>query len=206
MALRVLLVEGTDDEHVMKHVCRSRGLPQPDEVRRYDGIDTLLRAVPVQIRGRSAPEDAVGIVIDANSDVDARWKAVRGRLVEAGYPDPPGVPDPEGTVLDPPPDLLLPRAGVWLMPDNKTPGILENFLRFLVPRDDVLFDHAKASVESIPDRRFSLNDEPKAVIHTWLAWQAEPGRPYGTAITARYLDPGVPQVDVLVAWLRRLFA
>ena len=48
-------------------------------------------------------------------------------------------------------------------------------------------------------------DEPKAVIHTWLAWQEEPGRPFGTAIKARFLDPSVPEVDVLTAWLKRLF-
>jgi len=39
----------------------------------------------------------------------------------------------------------------------------------------------------------------------WLAWQQEPGKPLGTAITARFLDPTVAQVDVLVSWLNRLY-
>ena len=93
------------------------------------------------------------------------------------------------------------------MPNNQTSGILEDFLRFLVPQPNILFDHAKASVAAIPEgeRRFKQLDEPKAVIHTWLAWQEEPGRPFGTAITARFLDPNVPEVDVLAAWLKRLF-
>ena len=61
-------------------------------------------------------------------------------------------------------------------------------------------------VEGIDDEHvLKPLDEPKAVIHTWLAWQKEPGRPFGTAITARFLDPNVPEVDVLVAWLKRLF-
>ena len=33
----------------------------------------------------------------------------------------------------------------------------------------------------------------------------EPGLPYGTAVRARFLDPCVPEVDVLASWLRRLF-
>lgn len=32
-----------------------------------------------------------------------------------------------------------------------------------------------------------------------------PGRPHGTAITAKFLDANVTQVDVLVAWLKQLF-
>ena len=205
MARRVLLVEGKDDEHVLKHIFGSRGIPHLDEVKPVGDVDRLLEAFPVQLKAAAEEGDVVGVVVDADTDLDARWQAVRDRLTAAGYLDVPAAPDPAGTVLEPPVGSLLPRTGVWLMPDNSTPGILEDFVRFLVPVPDALFDHAKASVASIPDRLFSLNDEPKAVIHTWLAWQKEPGRPYGTAITARYLDPSVPQVDVLAAWLMRLF-
>ena len=55
------------------------------------------------------------------------------------------------------------------------------------------------------DLRFGDLAKPKALIHTWLAWQKYPGTPFGTAITARFLDPDVAQVDVLVSWLKRLF-
>ena len=65
----------------------------------------------------------------------------------------------------------------------------------------------EASVAAIPpaDRRFRQVAESKAIIHTWLAWQREPGMPLGRAITARFLDPNVSQVDVIVDWLMRLF-
>lgn len=45
----------------------------------------------------------------------------------------------------------------------------------------------------------------KAMIHTWLAWQREPGRPMGLAITKRFLDPEAPSAMEFVAWVRRLF-
>ena len=93
------------------------------------------------------------------------------------------------------------------MPDNRATGILEDFLLFLVPSGSHLMEHVNTSISAIPasERRFRTIDEPKAVVHTWLAWQSEPGRPLGTAITARYLDPNVAQVDVFVTWLQELF-
>ena len=124
-----------------------------------------------------------------------------------GYQHVPDNPAAEGTILDPPADTLLPRVGIWIMPDNQTKGILEDFLRFLVPEGSQLFRHVESSVMAIPEgeRRFSQFDEPKAIIYTWLAWQEKPGKPLGTAITAKFLDPNVGQVDVLIAWLKRLF-
>ena len=94
-----------------------------------------------------------------------------------------------------------------MMPDNQSPGILENFLRFLVPTPNALFEHAVASVNGIPpeELRFRAVDTPKALIHTWLAWTETPGRPFGTAITARFLDPDVRQAAVCAEWLQSLF-
>ena len=42
------------------------------------------------------------------------------------------------------------------MPDNQMKGILETFLRSLIPKPSPLFDYVKASVAAIPDseRRF----------------------------------------------------
>ncbi|HEO70462.1 MAG TPA: hypothetical protein ENN80_04310 [Candidatus Hydrogenedentes bacterium] len=128
-------------------------------------------------------------------------------VVEAGYADAPSSPVPEGVVVAPPPGTLLPRVGIWIMPDNHAEGILEDFLRFLVPEGSRLLEHVESSVASIPEGEclFPKQATPKAIIHTWLAWQEEPGKPLGTAITARYLDPEVEQVDVLVGWLKRIF-
>ena len=207
MAYKILMVEGTDDEHVLKHICGSYGIPRLDEVEPHGGVDHLLESIPIQISlSRQREGSIVGIVIDADADLNARWQSLRDILTQAGYPNVPNQPDPNGTILDAPSGTLLPKAGVWLMPDNKTPGILEDFLRFLVPdRQSALFAHAERSVATVPERRFSQNDTPKAIIHTWLAWQEEPGRPYGTAITARFLDSQLPEARPLADWLGRLF-
>ena len=204
MAQKILLVEGSDDEHVLKHICGNHGIPHLDEVKPLCNAERLLENFPVQLK-LSGADDVVGVVIDADTDLAARWQAIRYRLTQAGYHDVPVDPDPNGTIVEPPSGASLPRTGVWIMPDNKTTGILEDFLRFLVPQPNALFDHVVTSVGSIPDQRFSRNDKPKATIHTWLAWQSDPGLPYGTAITAHFLNPSLPQANVLVSWLRELF-
>ncbi|HVC34024.1 MAG TPA: DUF3226 domain-containing protein [Chloroflexota bacterium] len=203
---RILLVEGPDDKHVLERLCGNRGVPHLDEIKPHGGVDQLLESFPVRLKA-SEDGDIIGMVVDADTDISSRWQSVRDRLTGLGYQGTPANPAPGGTILGPPVGTLLPRVGIWIMPDNQTNGILENFLRFLVPADSPLFEHVRSSVARIPagERRFSQLAEPKAIIHTWLAWQEEPGRPLGTAITARYLDHEVAQVDILVSWLNRLF-
>lgn len=202
---RVLLVEGVDDEHVMKHLFRHGGLPRLDDIANVGGVDRLLETFPVRLK--ESDVIALGVVIDADTNLANRWQSLRDRLRNVGYNDVPDLPHREGTVLGAPVGVLLPRVGIWIMPNNYTSGQLEDFLRFLIPAGSRLFEHAESSVNSIPidERRFEDNVRSKVVLHTWLAWQQEPGRPLGIAITARFLDPNVPEVDVLIAWLRRLF-
>jgi len=202
----ILLVEGADDEHVMKHICGNRGVPCLDQVRPHGSVEKLLEAVPVELRA-TEEDDVVGVVLDADTSIGSRWQSIHDALIKLGYQDVPEHPDTAGTILAAPIGKPLPRMGVWIMPDNRTNGILEDFLRFLVPQPNTLFDHVETSVDAISDvdRLFSELDIPKAIIHTWLAWQSVPGRPYGTAITAQFLDANVSEVDVIVDWLKRLF-
>jgi hypothetical protein len=63
------------------------------------------------------------------------------------------------------------------------------------------------AIDNIPSRhrRFSDVRAAKARIHTWLAWQEEPGKPFGQAISARYLDPNLPAANTFATWLQRTF-
>jgi AAA15 family ATPase/GTPase len=45
----------------------------------------------------------------------------------------------------------------------------------------------------------------KGRIYTYLAWQKEPGKPLGQAITARYLDAAQPKAKEFADWLLLLF-
>jgi len=201
----VLLVEGNDDKHVLMHLCGNHHL-RLDEIKEHGGIDNLLESFPVRLKA-GEDGDIVGVIVDADTNLESRWQGLRDRLNTLGYQNVSAAPEPNGTVIDPPEDTLLPRVGIWIMPNNQTTGILEDFLLFLVPRDSQLLAHVETSVQNIPNDQclFSPLARPKAIIHTWLSWQREPGKPFGTAIMEKFLDPNVVEVELLIAWLRRLY-
>ena len=53
--------------------------------------------------------------------------------------------------------------------------------------------------------RFKEAHVAKARIHTWLAWQEEPGKPLGQAITKKFFDSSAPQAQQFIDWIRNLF-
>ena len=101
------------------------------------------------------------------------------------------------------------RVGVWLMPDNGSVGALEHFLEKLVPTASPLYDFARActiqSQQSPYDATFREVDQLKATLACWLAWQKNPGRPYGTGIRAGYFGKDSPEAHKFVAWFKDLF-
>jgi hypothetical protein len=171
-------------------------------VKNQEGIDKLLENLPVQLKASDL--ERLGVVVDANTNLDARWQSLRGILIRAGYQDVPLSPQPDGTIVE---QAGRPIVGIWLMPNNELPGMLEDFCGFLVPPGDPLWDQAEQCLQQIPEneRRFPPERCSKARIHTWLAWQEEPGNPLGTAITARYLDADAPHAQQLIDWVRQLF-
>ena len=121
-------------------------------------------------------------------------------------------PQPKGTIIT---DFEeeLPTVGIWLMPNNQKTGMLEDFIRFLVPEDDELLPIAQNKVNEILNagqNRFTQTHKSKAIIHTWLAWQERPGTQLGKAITYRFiksqqyiLDDG--KASDFINWLQALF-
>jgi hypothetical protein len=136
---RILLVEGTDDEHVLKHLCGQRGVGRLDEIKPQGSVEPLLENFPVRLK--ESEIEVLGVVLDADTDVAGRWDALKHRLKQAGYGGVPDHPDASGTILVPPANTLLPRFGVWIMPDNQSKGVLEDFLSFVVPAGSRLFEH-----------------------------------------------------------------
>jgi len=118
----------------------------------------------------------------------------------------PEQPEPNGTVVSAP-SIDRPRLGVWLMPDNKLPGMLEDLVVKLIPESDNLLDPATRAVEQACsiDQRFEETHRCRALIHTWLAWQKKPGLPMGLAIAERWLNPESLHADSFIDWLRRLY-
>ena len=106
MGKKILLVEGQDDEHVLKHLFGKRHLPNDFEIAKHGGCDHLLEVIPTRLK--ESDIETVGIVLDADTNLESRWEAVRNRVLSAGYPSVPSKPDPLGLVLSPPPGISKP--------------------------------------------------------------------------------------------------
>lgn len=197
----ILLVEGPNDKHVFWSLLQYHQLPQTFEIEDKGGIERVKETMEVRLKRGLPVTERLGVVIDADVDLAARWDSLRSILATSGYLNIPTIPHSNGTVIV---QEDKPTVGIWLMPDNKLPGVLEDFVSFLVPQGDLLWANAKKCVKQAAKLNPRFN-QSKAHIHTWLAWQDEPGKPLGQAITARYLDASSPNATQLMEWLRQLF-
>jgi hypothetical protein len=193
----LLLVEGSDDQHLIRNVAREHGVDlEQKDVRICGGIERLLHEIlPVSLKG-TLP---VAVVVDADRDLAARWDAVAYQLTAAGYHAPKSPPMDGVILLD-----RQPAVGVWLMPDNSLPDALEDFATHLIPTGDPLWPRAVNVVGDIPAENRRFTSDRKAEIHTYLAWQEEPGTPLGLAVTKRYFQTDSDLCKRFVGWLRQL--
>jgi len=196
----LLVVEGQDDEHVIRHL-RQRNMPMPEfGIVSRNSVSELLSAIEADVLapGRTA----LGILVDADGDVGSRWQAVADRLRRVNI-EAPQAPDPSGTVIE----KSSPRIGVWLMPNNEAPGEIEDFVAGMIPESDPVWPRSQAYVDGIPvtDRKLASGKILRAKVHSWLATREAP-RMMGAAIRARDLSRDAPDAVRLVGWLRRLFS
>ena len=208
---KILKVEGINDKKVIEKLLGRRKIDFENfEIQESPNVDRLLTVLPDMIR--LGNYDVIGVIVDADEDLRGRWKSLQKILKKSGYDNIPNEPDERGIILKDENDEL-PIIGIWLMPDNKINGRIEDFIRFLVPADDELLPIAEKNVDTLIKKginRFSVPHRSKALIHTWLAWQEKPGTHLGQAITYRIaktqehiLDDG--NASDFIEWLKKLF-
>ncbi|MEI6141525.1 MAG: DUF3226 domain-containing protein [Mariniphaga sp.] len=197
-----LLVEGKDDQHVIWALCEKFKVKESFDVIDCEGIDRLIEQIPV--RFKQSGLEALGVIIDADSDIGTRWDSLKGLLSTFGYIVPLNLPL-NGLILRNEDNI---KVGVWIMPNNNLNGMLEDFIVFLVPKDDQLspivnqtLDH----IESLNLNKYSLIHKSKATIHSWLSLQEDPGTPMGLAITKRFLTTEEQTCGLFIKWLDELF-
>lgn len=195
---QVLLVEGEDDEHVVKQLRKACGIEPNFGIEEQGGYPKLRAGITGHVK-RSGLR-TLGIMVDADDHVETRWQELVDELAKEGV-ELPATPASAGTLID-----GSPRIGIWLMPDNRTPGELEDFVRTLIPAGDVVWPLARQYIAGIPKahRRFKLGKVSKAEVYAWLASLEQPQR-MGAAIGAEDLDRAAPLASGLARWLSELF-
>ncbi len=206
----ILLVEGNDDFHVIHALCKLhnidvRNLENPDggkfSIRDSGGYNKLIETIPTRFKGSDISK--IGVIVDADTDLIRRWTAIKNIIFELGF-NPPEILPEKGLIIS---NGEI-KFGAWIMPDNNLNGMLEDFIKFLVPDEDKLMpvvDSTLTKIEKIKLNKYSLIHKPKATLHTWLSWQEDPGTPLGQAITKRYLTTDNETCQKFIQWLKLLF-
>lgn len=200
--VKKLLVEGNDDHHVILALCEKFRIAQTFDIIDCEGIDKLSNQIP--IRFKQSEIQTLGFIIDADSGLINRWHSLRSILILQGLIVPDILPN-NGLIINMPGKI---KIGVWIMPNNNLNGMLEDFVSFLIPIGDDLLPIVNSVLEDIEQRqlnRYSPIHKSKALIHSWLSLQEEPGSPMGLSITKRYLTTDEDTCTRLIGWIDELF-
>lgn len=226
---RLLLVEGQTDSRVLCEIFeKATGIPwetrTPANEKQFlidikaCGSDGQLLE-QIEPSWKESGRKFVGLVIDADTDPLARWIEVRNRAprefrdqIPVSIPHEPFVHEVSNGR----------KFGVWIMPNNELPGMLETFLgklRTSMPQSvgqhiheamdtakRLLDQHARENPNDLP--RISSWKEvhrSKAEIHTWLAWRDPPGEQLHEAVKHEALNIHAPLAEQFVGWMRRLY-
>lgn len=197
---QLLLVEGKNDLMVFANIFEKNKVKESFKIQDKNGFTQIFKSLPIYFK---TDIKTLGVVLDADSNLQSKWQQLKGLLTSVGYE--PTTLNVNGTILI---ADELPRFGVWIMPNNQENGMLEDFVKHLVPKDDRIMPFVEKKLEELESEKLN-NYKPihksKARIHTWLAWQEDPGTPMGLAINKTYLDSNADLSQHFVKWINDLF-
>lgn len=218
----LLLVEGATEKRAIPELVEANGIlweikDKETNKQKFavyiDDLGRVNRKQKVQSAELSnelnvASRQALGLIVDADESCINRWQSVRNACLHF-IPDLPQDIPPEGLVHHTEKKNGKPvKFGVWIMPDNKTCGMLETFLTYLVKDEsEALWQYSQAVVLEAKNQgaNFKPTHIDKANIHTWLAWQDEPGSQLHMAVKKKILDPQHPKAQTFIKWFKTLY-
>ncbi|ODM56410.1 hypothetical protein BC455_21645 [Vibrio harveyi] len=200
----VLLTEGDNDCHVIAALCKAHELPENCFGFFSCGSDDkVIKRLKLLLKsGVNCPE-ILAVVLDADApNLASKWSSLSTILTREGYTVP-TTPTSEGTILT---ATDKPRIGIWMMPDNNIDGMLEDFCLRLAPQEalDLARDYLTRCRDA-GQATFKEAHHSKAMVHSFLGTQDEPGSPLGQAITRRVLSSEESIARDFTNWLLNVF-
>jgi hypothetical protein len=212
-----LIVEGDEDKRFVPELIEKHGIKWSDglnghrflaNIKAADGIANIAAKDYLSVQFKMTGLQALGIIIDADGLDDQRSSSVSALLDRCRVLLPQGAWHlTKDGIINTHADGR--RLGLWVMPDNVNPGMLEDLILSLpVAAKNAQVEWAQEAVRKAKDEReapFKEVHRSKAEIHTLLAWQDPPGRQLHQAIKENILQPHSEVADRFVKWFKRLF-
>lgn len=202
-----LLVEGNDDQHSVWAICEQQSIPETFDVVDCNSVEKAFKQLESRLM---YPENnqIIGIIVDADDSPSGRFASFCQILNKTGKYDCSGLTLTEEGLVISSKDDCFPKVGLWIMPDNNTEGMLEDFAILLAGSGNSLMENAEKALEVLEKesiQKYKPVYRSKAKIHTFLAWQEAPGMPIGQAITSRVLNSDSQMATLFIRWIKTLF-
>jgi hypothetical protein len=214
----ILLVEGKSDQAFFEALRDRLGLkaliqvaPPKDVGGSFNSKEGLLNYLPTLLAlFPNGSLQRLAIVLDADYVENSAlgfaktFARVESHLIDSGFAINKPTPQQQGFTFRHSEGFA--DVGVWVMPNNRDDGILEDLLHTCVrDSEQQLFQHAKTTVGRLATPRFRPFHTRKAELATWLAWQQNPGRGVDHAVHDELFDLDFLTFRGLIEWLRRVF-
>lgn len=174
-----LLVEGNDQRNFFEAFLEHIGHPGAT-VQNFGGVDELAGFLRVLVRMPAFRSvESIGIVRDAETDAEGAFQSVQSALNAVRLP----VPERPGQQ-----EAGSPRVNVLILPDGKTPGMLETLLNQTFANDPVntCIDDFFECVGRLPGKKIHIPDKARSRAYLWT--REKPHVSIGVAAQARYWD------------------
>jgi len=181
----LLLHEGTTDLKVIGKLMRNFRIEgyQPIEVGGQSRLRALLKALVLAphfknpIPGIGNPVRAMAVVLDAEADANSTFRSICDSLAAADLP----APEKAGSISQHPL-----KVGVFLVPDNRSPGKIEDLCLESVCKDPV-WACLDPFFKCVSERGAQLPENmAKARAQAFLATRKNPALPVGLAADEGY--------------------
>jgi hypothetical protein len=154
----------------------------------------------------------LGILLDADEGAGKAWSQLRDLLVlkdalewhGIDLRDIPNSPVQGGWIGR----TGIVRLGVYILPDNSSPGMLETLLwDCLRQRDQPLGRYISDRTKGAREHGATFKDIHlhKALYHTYLAWNDPPDEMVSRKVSTEEMDFSDPRIASLVTWLVDMF-
>lgn len=208
-----LLVEGEQDKRVIPEFIEKNGIEWKKNgnpivyIQSQNSKEKLLKIKEIEVELQGSGLKALGIVVDADGKPENRQQRIN-QICQNLNIDLNENLAKEGLIFELESGV---NFGIWMMPDNLNAGMLETFLSYLIspnnPENDPLWLYTQEVVKEAKNKGAKFKDvhRDKACIHTWLAWQDEPGKQLHQAIEDNKLNPTHPKGKEFFNWFKTLY-
>lgn len=165
------------------------------------GKDALMTRLGAALKDPTCK--VVIVICDADTKAAAfTWEKIRGELVKLAS-NAIAMELPSGGV-----NLLTDddkRVGVWVMPDNLSSGMIEDFFWAAIPESDREKPLAEAFVKGIENPKFKSKTS-KAKLYAWLAVQKDPSANPWQALNWNQIKKKEGKIPDFLTWIEQLLS